>query len=162
MAPGQVHQEQLETHREAEQVYAEAGADGPGDGQPGERGFVTKAAVGFVGYKVLKHILSNKNSNQPPQGQYGGQYGGGQQSGGGGINWGTALAGGAAGAGGALLLGKLFGVSTDRPRCEWDEHGENGLRRAGLIRPLVSGKGPRRPVTLTPLLHLSGRGAEQS
>lgn len=93
MAPGQVHSEQLETHREAEQLYA--GADTtPGDGQPGERGFKTNMVVGTLGYKVLGSLLKKNGTNV---------YGGG--------GWGAALGVGAAGAGGAAMLGKLFGVS---------------------------------------------------
>jgi hypothetical protein len=114
MAPGQVHPEQTETTREAESMYAEA--DGPDGGQPGERGFVTKAAVGFVGYKALKHLLANKNKPQQPQ-YGGGGYGQPQQQQSGGFGWGTAVTGAAAGAGGAFLLTKLFNVSV--PLSGW-------------------------------------------
>lgn len=94
MAPGQVHSEQIETHREADTLYQQdAGA--AGGGQTGERGFMSNAAVGTVGYKVLGSLLKRNGHNI---------VGGG--------GWGAALGMGAAGAGGVALLGKLFGVST--------------------------------------------------
>lgn len=102
-APGQEHPEQQQTHREAESLYA---AEGPGGAQTGERGFVTNAAVGVVGYKVLTSLL---NKNKKPS--YGGG-GGGQSSGPG---WGTYAMGAGAGVGGAFLLSKLFGVSRRGP-----------------------------------------------
>jgi hypothetical protein len=104
---GTQHPEQIQTRREAQQLAAEEEVS-PG-GQPGERGFVTKAAGAFVGYKVLKHLLNKTNNGHQGGSNYGGNYGG--SHGNGGVQWGTALTGAAAGAGGAMLLGKLFGVS---------------------------------------------------
>lgn len=92
MAPGQEHPEQAQTHREAEQLYAQ---EGPGGAQTGERGFVKNAAIGVVGYKVLQSLLKK---------QGGAAHGGGS-------NFGSMAMGAAGGAGGALLLSKLFAVS---------------------------------------------------
>ncbi len=91
-APGQEHPEQLQTHREAEELYA---AEGPGGAQTGERGLITNAAVGVVGYKVLSSLL---NKNKKPS--HGGNSGG--------PGWGTYAMGAGAGMGGAYLLSKLF------------------------------------------------------
>ncbi|BEI79493.1 hypothetical protein CcaverHIS002_0100220 [Cutaneotrichosporon cavernicola] len=95
-APGQEHPEQQQTHREAQELYSDAG---PGGAQTGERGLITNAAVGVVGYKVLSSLL-NKNKNNHGQGGHG------QSSGPG---WGTYAMGAGAGVGGAFLLSKLFG-----------------------------------------------------
>ncbi|GMK54963.1 hypothetical protein CspeluHIS016_0200190 [Cutaneotrichosporon spelunceum] len=98
-APGQEHPEQMQTHREAQDLYADAG---PGGAQTGERGLITNAAVGVVGYKVLSSLLKS-NKNKPPPNHHSGH--GGQSSGPG---WGTYAMGAGAGVGGAYLLSKLF------------------------------------------------------
>lgn len=104
LAPGQEHPEQLQTHREAEQLYEQE--VGPGGAQNGERGFVTNAAAGFVGYKVLSSLLGKHS--KPSHG------GGGGHGGSSGPGWGTYAMGAGAGVGGAYLLSKLFAVSFDR------------------------------------------------